>query len=535
MKARRFLMALLPVAAAFALTSCSSDDASDSSVQPQTGGVKKIPYTVTIGDVTRAGVADDQSTLNFATGDQLYIKGTGVSGMLSIKDGVGTPNATFEGTLDYTGEGSTPAADLALTATLKSSNQQGWNNDGTVTLPASALCTSLADAVSKYSYLKGTSTFGEKTFRLVQQTTFLNFTVTFADGTEANKQVSVSVKNGNGVIGSGSVTTASGGDVTTAPQIVASFVVPVQGGTVLTGAQVIVGNKTFDFGASQTTGLDAKVYNINKTVRYTPAVGMIIGANGHVYPTVSDAVSDGTTGVAIIAYLGSETAEADYTGGLAFALKDAINPNPQDKGLINEQPYDNYNTPMMHWASVKDVQHNANMSENVSELLTLKESGSALSSGRGDKNDNDYIDFPAFYAAVNNTISINANDGITANVLEDGSVACSEWFLPSIYQWNQMVRGLSGCTDDYKGYIGPFGVPESAMGDAPNDNLKADKYNLTITNAGGVALIPGGYWSSSECDKGSGWNYNCGYGCAYSNFKDVWAKVRATVAFNVVQ
>ncbi|MBQ9655052.1 MAG: hypothetical protein IJV38_03410 [Prevotella sp.] len=317
MKARRFLLALLPVAAAFALTSCSSDDASDSSVQPQTGGVKKIPYIVTIGNVTRAGVADDQSTLNFAAGDQLCIKGAGVTGMLSITEGVGTPNATFEGTLDYTGEGSAPAADLALTATLKSSNQQGWNSDGTVTLPASALCTSLADAVSKYSYLKGTSTFADKTFELVQQTTFLNFTVKM-EGVAAGTSVDVSVKNGNGVIGTGSVTTAATGAATTVQFVAANFVVPVQGGTVLNGAQATVAGSTMNFGANQTTGLAAKVYNINKIV-YRP--GVFVGTNGYTYATPEAARAASGKCAAAIAYQGPVTVDGQNWDGLAIAMQ----------------------------------------------------------------------------------------------------------------------------------------------------------------------------------------------------------------------
>ena len=531
MKLKRLIWAVLPVAAALALTACSSsDDASETPTAPKSG-VKQIPYTVTVdGNTTRATVDDDLSTLRFAAGDQLYITGENISGTLNLTSDPGSTSGTFEGTLDYTGQGD-PAANLKLDATLKSATQKGWKGDGTIDYSAATLYANVKDAVKDYSYLTGACEYGNRALRLTQHTAFLNIVVSFKNGTAANvnKTASFAYTNGNDpVTCSGSVTTYA-----TDAAVQANFVVPVPSELSVAGATITLDNDQLTLKSNEL--LSGKVYNVSKTVCNTPAVGMIIGANGYVYQTVSDAVADGTTGVAIIAYLGSETAEAEFTGGLAFALKDALNPNPNDYGTLHDVPYNNFNTPIMNWSSQPGTQQNTYMSEDISQILGQKESGMAITDGRGDQTDDDNIIFPAFYAAVNNTITVDAqNDGITANVLEDGCVSCSSWFLPSIYQWNQMVKGMTGCTDDFKGYTGP-NVDESEMGDSPNDNLKAEKFNATITSAGGVALIPGGYWSSSERTTITGWNYNCGFGCAYSNDKAVWAKVRATVAFNVVQ
>ena len=53
-----------------------------------------------------------------------------------------------------------------------------------------------------------------------------------------------------------------------------------------------------------------------------PAVGQVIGINGKNYANAAAATADGTTAVAVIAFVGSETGVAGYTHGLAIALAD---------------------------------------------------------------------------------------------------------------------------------------------------------------------------------------------------------------------
>ena len=268
MKKNSILWAALPImAVAFMTTACSSDDsATQTPLQQSTA--KSIPYTVTVNSAatTRATVESDNKTLYFATGDKLYITGTNVKGVLDIQEGTGTASATFSGDLAYSGEGS-PAADLELTATLVSAQQ----SDGaeiavnattgavTVNYPSTAYCADVAAAVQKYSNLTGTSTYGSKSFSLSQQTAFLNFVITFEDGTATGTALSAVVSNNSAAICTADVTT-----VTESEKVVAKFVLPIAGSTALSGATVKMGDKdAIAFGASQT--LAGKVYNVAKT------------------------------------------------------------------------------------------------------------------------------------------------------------------------------------------------------------------------------------------------------------------------------
>jgi hypothetical protein len=258
--------------AALVMTACSSDDndMTEAPVAPSTS--KTIPYTVTVGGdeaTTRATVSDDPTNrqLYFATGDQLYITGADIQGVLDLHAGDEgkTSGATFSGDLTYTG-GGTPADGLSLTATLVSAQQtvdtQVTVDDAgavTVNYPTTAYCATISDAVQQYSRLTGTSTYGAKAFTLTQQTAFLNFEITFEDGTATGETLSAVVSNGGSAVCTANVTTA-----TESEKVVAKFVLPVAAGTTLSSATVTMGDKeAISFGASQT--LAGKVYNVRKT------------------------------------------------------------------------------------------------------------------------------------------------------------------------------------------------------------------------------------------------------------------------------
>ena len=270
MKKNSFLWAALSMTAALVMTACSNDDndMTEAPVAPSTS--KTIPYTVTVGGdeaTTRATVDADNQTLRFATGDKLYITGTNIQGVLDLQDGGAgeTNNVTFSGELTYVGSGS-PADNLALTATLVSAQQTvgtqvSVNTAGAVTVnyPTTAYCSSINDAVQKYSNLTGTSTYGAKSFTLTQQTAFLNFVITFEDATTTGTILSAVVSNNSAAICTANVTTT-----TESEKVVAKFVLPVAKGTTLSSANVKMGDKAaISFGASQT--LTGKVYNVTKT------------------------------------------------------------------------------------------------------------------------------------------------------------------------------------------------------------------------------------------------------------------------------
>ena len=337
MKKNSFLWAALSMTAALVMTACSSDDnnMTEAPVAPSTS--KTIPYTVTVGGdeaTTRATVDGNNKTLYFATGDQLYITGPGIQGVLDLVDDVEnenkTSNVTFSGELTYDGSGS-PAADLQLTATLVSAQQ----NDGsevtinattgavTVNYPTTAYCSSINDAVQKYSNLTGTSTYGARAFTLTQQTAFLNFEITFEDGTATGNTLSAKVNNNSSNICTANVTTT-----TESTKVVAKFVLPVAASTTLSSANVKMGSKAaISFGASQE--LAGKVYNVKKTQYKMAAAatsadkGKLICADGHIHAYGADAACTKNR-VAKIIYKGT-TGHATYTHGLALALTDEGN------------------------------------------------------------------------------------------------------------------------------------------------------------------------------------------------------------------
>ena len=330
MKKNNILWAVLPMmAAALMNTACSNDDSvNESPVQQST--VKTIPYSVTVNDgaTTRATVDSDNKTLKFAEGDKLYITGTNIKGTLDIQTGTGTASATFSGDLTYSG-GGTPAADLSLTATLVSAQQTvgtevSVNDAGAVTVnyPTTAYCADVATAVQKYSNLTGTSRYDTKSFSLAQNTAFLNFEITFEDGTATGTSLSAVVNNNSSNICTANVTTT-----TESTKVVAKFVLPVATGTTLSSATVKMGDKTALAITDKT--LDGKVYNVKKTQAAstrtlssatTADYGMVVCAAGHLH----DAKTAVPTGCTAVGILGKVTATGH---GLILALQDATAQN----------------------------------------------------------------------------------------------------------------------------------------------------------------------------------------------------------------
>ena len=276
MKKNSFLWAALSMTAALVMTACSNDD-NDVTEIPQTPSTSKtIPYTVTVSGeeaTTRATVDDDNKTLRFATGDKLYITGTDIQGVLDLKSGDEgkTSDATFSGTLTYSGSGS-PSDGLSLTATLVSAQQTVGSQvsvDGvgavTVNYPTAAYCTSVNDAVQQYSKLTGTSTYGAKAFSLTQQTAFLNFVITFDDNTASSTELSAVVSNNSSTICTANVTTT-----TENGNVVAKFVLPVASSTTLTSPTVKMGDK--DAISFSGATLSPKVYNVKRTQLHPSAI-----------------------------------------------------------------------------------------------------------------------------------------------------------------------------------------------------------------------------------------------------------------------
>ena len=163
MKTKNLFRVLPAVAAMLLLAACSSDEqnvapAAEPEAPVSEGTVIHYSATVSDGTSTRATL-NGSKEYEFQTGDKLRITGTDISGDLTLTSGAGTANATFEGDLTFIGAGS-PADDLALNAVLVStSNAMTTLTYDAATYPTTAIASTLAEAVERYSYFKATSTY----------------------------------------------------------------------------------------------------------------------------------------------------------------------------------------------------------------------------------------------------------------------------------------------------------------------------------------------------------------------------------------
>ena len=359
MKKYSFLGAALSMMAALMMTACSNDDNTIESAAQQ-NVAKTIPYTVTVngGASTRATVQSDNKTLYFADGDKLYVTGTNIKGVLNIQagngstTGPGTASATFSGDLTYSGSGS-PASDLPLTATLVSAQQTVGTSAGfevsvddagavTVNYPTTVYCADVASAVQRFSNLTGTSTYGAKLFSLTQQTAFLNFEISFADGTgiTAGANLSTVVNNNGNTICGGTVVTQDDGGV-----IKAKFVLPVAASTATDTKTLTSAYVKFNSDDSKVlrlrdvASLEGKVYNVKPAQSLTLAsvtgshLGWLVGSDGKAYEQTKGYLPIGVTAVAMIAYK-SETV------GESLAIQ--LNASPESMNWSDARNYSSY-------------------------------------------------------------------------------------------------------------------------------------------------------------------------------------------------
>lgn len=173
-------------------------------------------------------------------------------------------------------------------------------------------------------------------------------------------------------------------------------------------------------------------------------VGKVFGADGNIYVDADAATAAGTTAVAMIAYVGNNTSEASpYNHGLALAMSDA-----------NSGAQCQWRTP------IADAGHTKQSSSFTAE--------SGLQYNDATHNSDTY---PAFKAAIaNNSTAV--------------STGCSAWFLPTGYQWNQMINAC-------KNVLGT------------NNNFKDLRDGFSTR--GGTNMQSYHYWSSSEFSANDSW------------------------------
>jgi len=480
MKTNILTLAALLLAGA-AVVSCSKGDEMST---PEAVPASAKTYTMTVeankGDVTRA-LADAGTTLT-----STWTAGDVVKVYNSTDTEIGTLTAQTTGASTVlSGTLSTKPTD-GETLTLKYLSASYGTQDGTLTGSATSI-----DKVCDYSTASVTATVSGEAVSttaasFVSQQAVVKFTL-------KNKATASALAVDKLFVTAGGIT------YTVQPTAAASVLyvaVPA-----LSSQQVTLtaqsGSTYYDFAKAIFIFASGRFYRINAgLVEVKPmaaaddsSVGRVIGVDGKMYVNVESAVNAGQTASAIIAYVGSETAESQ-THGLAIAMKDAA-----VGGTVK-------------WKTSTGSNDNPNQYTNRASAIAAKESGSALSAGRNNST------WPAFEAALAN--SITASDGISAAAPASGT---SGWFLPSLYQWNKIVQGLSGKSANLSGVV--------------NADYIASSLNTKIEAAGGTGLQSeyGYYWSSTEYDNSSAWFFYTGYGTVSNSSKTDNGYVRAVFAF----
>ena len=232
------------------------------------------------GNSTTRATLTTENHYAFSAGDVLYVQGIGedkekIYGVLELStDDVGkTSDIVFDGNLNIA-DGFTPTNETPLKAVLVGANAKLYKYYGgfmkilSTTYPQdNALAASLAEAVEKYSDMTAEGTYGGKEFNLTQNSCFVNFTVTLADGTEEGEDLTVVVETDEDLTDyrNGQVTTVKEDDV-----VKAKFVLAFPGETPLNGALIRIDPRTpITFGGTTTLAAN-KIYNVNKTFNKIP-------------------------------------------------------------------------------------------------------------------------------------------------------------------------------------------------------------------------------------------------------------------------
>ena len=195
---KRFILVLSALfASLFVFVGCVDDTIGYSEIDTENKQSKVIPFTVKAFSEPNTRVSISFS-LNyyFEPKDSLDIIGYEshgyVKGRLGIVSGGGN-EATFQGELTYFTYTSAwhgdPDPNMILTARLVSARNKLENYDYT-----SAITDDLEQAVQQYSLFEAESTFGEKTFHLVQKSSFVEYSLTL-DSELANGRYPARVTN----------------------------------------------------------------------------------------------------------------------------------------------------------------------------------------------------------------------------------------------------------------------------------------------------------------------------------------------------
>lgn len=228
-------------------------------------------------------------------------------------------------------------------------------------------------------------------------------------------------------------------------------------------------------------------------------VGMIICSHGNVHTATPGALSCGGKKVAIVAYKGAAGSADTSTGssgycGLAIALNDA-------NGGATCQWYNSYLVMCINTSGIP--------------LATVLSTDGVF--GKGIDNTNKLADGCSsshVHAAATVAKNYQYDASVSAGAYPTGT---SQWFLPTVYQWNLMVKAMCGQSTDLTG--------------SANSNYTATNFNVKILAAGGTAVQASQYWSCVDVTNAGAWAMHFNDGKTDGLPKNDNHYVRAVLAF----
>lgn len=260
-------------------------------------------------------------------------------------------------------------------------------------------------------------------------------------------------------------------------------------GTYTVYYKVVGGEAYSDVAEASVSVTINKAVASEKSDKTTWAVGDVICGNGYAYTIDANhkLPTMGSAKTAVVVYKGSATGESSYTNGLALALTDA--------------------STGCNWKTSTGNKDNEKQSDNAATQIGYKESGITIMSRNSRSS---YTTWPAFYYSNYSQYGVFYPSSKT-----------SSWFLPSLYQWNLMVKTLLGVSTD--------------LTTTANSNLAYTRINekikYAIEETGGTLLANAPYWTASECNNNNrAWCYRAG-GTAGYNDKTGSLRVRPFIAF----
>ena len=392
-----------------------------------------------------------------------------------------TVNAAAVGTTNsipsWTGAGDVSVNASPWTAAV--SGTYTYNNGSTIVPPAGNITVrpvggGSAISSSKYSvYCENNTNAGtakllvygkDEHFGKFAETTFTIGKKTIANGNWSITPTAKAITTNNTF--NITVTREGSGTVQASSSNTSVATVSVSGTTVTVNTTAVAGSATITvsvadeanrtYAGNHTCSVTTTPYPMAASAT-TDDVGKVICSNGHIHNNVSD-IDCGASASGIIAYVGDgDTSDDTYNHGLALALTDA------SSGV--------------QWGGYG---YNCTTSYTSNKTTAI-----GYKNGIGCTNT-----FLNSCSSWHNHYAVRTLNDYESNVSRP--TVSSSWFIPSLGQWNIMLKALQGTDIHFAVY------------DLDNENCQNNHVNYLISNVGGTPF-DGTYWSCTEYDTGSQW------------------------------